>query len=150
MANFSQFWRLLIGCLAESTQSEASKFQKSSPKKRRGFFFLKIPYLYIIVGVSIKLPTFSSAAQIFQKFKWFPVISKREAMAVFYVILTYFKTMKYRLRNQSSDIQQEKKRCSERILEVVHVLHLNQYMSWFLYRYVWSLRVWKLWCFWAW
>ena len=34
---------------------------------------------------------------------------KREAMAVFYVILTYFKTMKYRLRNQSSDTQQEKK-----------------------------------------
>ena len=33
---------------------------------------------------------------------------KREAMAVFYVILTYFKTMKYRLRNQSSDTQQEK------------------------------------------
>lgn len=39
---------------------------------------------------------------------------KREAMAVFYVILTYFKTMKYRLRNQSSDIQQEKKNAVQR------------------------------------
>ena len=64
---------------------------------------------------------------------------KREAMAVFYVILTYFKTMKYRLRNQSSDTQQEKKTLFREdvrggacvTLKSVHVL---------IFIYFWSLR----------
>ena len=39
-----------------------------------------------ISGTSIKLPIFSSVAQIFQKFKWFPVISKREKRWPFFTL----------------------------------------------------------------
>ena len=37
-------------------------------------------------NISIKLPIFSSVAQIFQKFKWFPVISKREKRWPFFTL----------------------------------------------------------------
>ena len=37
-------------------------------------------------NTSIKLPIFSSVAQIFQKFKWFPVISKREKRWPFFTL----------------------------------------------------------------
>ena len=39
-----------------------------------------------ISGTLIKLPIFSSVAQIFQKFKWFPVISKREKRWPFFTL----------------------------------------------------------------